>query len=207
MKPWYASKTIWGAVVVLLSVMASHFGLTLTDSDSDSLVNALSAVGETVGSILVIWGRVRATKQIGKPNPNMLGVLACLPLLFLAGCSAQQQFVPQTFADALALSETTLKTCYNTVAIVKRSGYIDAEARDRYVAQVDQARDAIRLLEAQPQNADWTTLNGIQQSLLALQQILLEIQNGHNTQGNTSSPGDAGAGDGARREYVQTFSY
>jgi hypothetical protein len=67
-KPWYLSKTIWGAVVAFLGVvmpkLASALGASPGDQ-ADTLVNIASGVVGLVGTTLAIYGRYKATATIG----------------------------------------------------------------------------------------------------------------------------------------------
>jgi len=68
-KQWYLSKTIWGAMIMLLSVVLKSMGvIELSQAEQDSLVtmlyNVAYSISEMVGFVLVIWGRVTAKKEI-----------------------------------------------------------------------------------------------------------------------------------------------
>lgn len=65
---WYLSKTIWGAIILLVSMILGFFGYTITAEEqatfTDALLSSLNAVGDLIGLILVIYGRLTATKVI-----------------------------------------------------------------------------------------------------------------------------------------------
>ena len=70
-KPWYLSKTIWGAIVMLLATVLRGMGvLDLSQEEQDKTVemiyNSTFAVSELIGFVLVLWGRVTAKTTIGK---------------------------------------------------------------------------------------------------------------------------------------------
>jgi hypothetical protein len=65
-----ASRGVWGGIVVILGLLGSFFGFDL-DEDSkkviiDQGVAAGSAVSVAVGAALAIYGRIKASKVIGK---------------------------------------------------------------------------------------------------------------------------------------------
>lgn len=63
-KAWWASKTIWGGLITLLSVVLSVLGYQMTTEDQEILVAAITAIMGSVGGLLAIWGRVKASKPI-----------------------------------------------------------------------------------------------------------------------------------------------
>ena len=69
-KPWYLSKTIWGAVIGVAAgglALAGH-GLS-SDAQTwlaDEVVQVIEAGATVVGGLLAIYGRVRAETRIGK---------------------------------------------------------------------------------------------------------------------------------------------
>jgi hypothetical protein len=60
-----ASKTVWGGIIVVLSVVASMVGYTITAEDQVALTSFVGEAITLVGGLLAIWGRVTATKKIG----------------------------------------------------------------------------------------------------------------------------------------------
>lgn len=65
-KSIWASRTVWGGIVALLAGIATLFGITLSEADQSILADALLGISSALGGILAIWGRIRATKRIGK---------------------------------------------------------------------------------------------------------------------------------------------
>jgi len=67
-KKWYLSRTLWGAVVVLLGTILGWAGYTVTEVEASTFLEALlasiEAVSGLVGVILVIYGRLKATKVV-----------------------------------------------------------------------------------------------------------------------------------------------
>ena len=69
-KPWYASKTILGAILMAATIVLGFFGVTIDEttkavilSQTEALIGAATAL---IATILIIYGRVKATKAIGK---------------------------------------------------------------------------------------------------------------------------------------------
>jgi len=63
-KKWYASKTIWGSIFMLVALILSGFGYTLNADDQITLADIATAIGGAVGVVLTIIGRVTASKKI-----------------------------------------------------------------------------------------------------------------------------------------------
>jgi len=82
-KPWYASKTLIGALVMILSLLARQsLGRDLTPEETTTLSEWLTTAGDLIGLTLVVWGRWTATRRI--KTPKGLGLLA---IVLLGGCS------------------------------------------------------------------------------------------------------------------------
>ena len=65
-KSWWMSKTVWGGIIALIAGAAGVFGYTLLPEDQAALVDGGAALAASIGGVIAIWGRVRASKQIGK---------------------------------------------------------------------------------------------------------------------------------------------
>jgi hypothetical protein len=63
-KPWYMSKTIIGAVVTVLALVAGVFGYGIGVEDQAALADYAVTIGGVVGGLLAIYGRVKASKDI-----------------------------------------------------------------------------------------------------------------------------------------------
>ena len=66
MKEWWKSKTIWGGIVALLSGIAGVFGYTLLPGDQAALVDGGALLAGSIGGLIAIWGRVKASKSLSK---------------------------------------------------------------------------------------------------------------------------------------------
>jgi len=68
-KPWYASKTIWGAIITVVSLLLSLLGVQIDEQTRQVLIDQgtamATAVGAFLGSVMAIYGRVKAQKRIG----------------------------------------------------------------------------------------------------------------------------------------------
>lgn len=67
-KSWYASKTIWGAVLMFIAFIASFLGVTITPDEQaaaiDTIIKIADGVVGLIGLILTIYGRIKAVKPI-----------------------------------------------------------------------------------------------------------------------------------------------
>lgn len=63
-KPWYMSKTLWGAAVAMLSSLGGLAGLHLTGTDQTTLVDAAMQIVSAGGALLAIFGRLAADKKL-----------------------------------------------------------------------------------------------------------------------------------------------
>ena len=92
-KPWYRSTGVLGGigslVALLAMVLKMVFGVDITDL-APALTEGLLAVVALVGTIIAIYGRVTATKQIGSDGsapPGTHLMLVLLLALVLVGCA------------------------------------------------------------------------------------------------------------------------
>jgi len=79
-KKWYKSATLWGILIsVVGKLVASYFGLTIAETDlqdasnavlavvnADTLTAAIALATSFVGDGVAAFGRIKATKVIGK---------------------------------------------------------------------------------------------------------------------------------------------
>jgi len=69
-KPWYLSKTIWGAVIGVVAGGLALIGHGLSSETQTWLANEVVQVVEAgvtvVGGVLAIYGRVKAETTIGR---------------------------------------------------------------------------------------------------------------------------------------------
>ena len=65
MKPWWQSKTLWGAIVAIASSALGLAGLELGEADAETLTGLLTSLGAAIGGIVAIVGRLKAKSRIG----------------------------------------------------------------------------------------------------------------------------------------------
>ena len=63
-KPWWQSRTLWGAVVTIVSAILGLAGVELGEADRGSLVELLASLGAAVGGVIAILGRLQAKQRI-----------------------------------------------------------------------------------------------------------------------------------------------
>lgn len=86
----FRSKTIWGAIILVLTIVLQGFGVEFAEGE----VSHLSyLIGEIVGVLMVVWGRYTATQPIAKPKPDlpirmtMLALCMAAVLPMQSGCT------------------------------------------------------------------------------------------------------------------------
>ena len=65
MKPWWQSKTLWGAIVAIASSVLGLAGFELGAVDAEALTGLLTSLGAAIGGIIAIVGRLKAKSRIG----------------------------------------------------------------------------------------------------------------------------------------------
>lgn len=63
-KSLFASRTFWGGVIAVLAGVLGFFGYELGGADQAALIEAGSAIAASVGGVIAIIGRVKASKLI-----------------------------------------------------------------------------------------------------------------------------------------------
>ncbi|SOE17460.1 hypothetical protein SAMN05877838_2359 [Hoeflea halophila] len=64
-KPWWQSKTLWGAIVTIGSAALGLLGYELGDADREALTGLLTSLGAALGGVIAIIGRIQAKDRIG----------------------------------------------------------------------------------------------------------------------------------------------
>ena len=68
-KPWYLSKTIWGAVIAFLGMACPKAVAALGgDNATDMVLSIIGGIVTSAGSVLAVYGRYRAQTGIGKSD-------------------------------------------------------------------------------------------------------------------------------------------
>jgi hypothetical protein len=65
-KPWYKSVTMWGLILTAVGTFFKQSPETVAFITSADTAEALATIGSGIGIIVAGWGRMRATKGIGK---------------------------------------------------------------------------------------------------------------------------------------------
>lgn len=63
-KPWYQSKTIWGALIAGLASLAKLSGHSVSLADQQELADLAVTLAGAAGAALAIYGRVTARGSI-----------------------------------------------------------------------------------------------------------------------------------------------
>lgn len=66
MKNWYRSKTVWGAIAVILASLMQLAGYEFGTAEQAELTDTLSGLAGTVGGLLALYGRVTARLPISQ---------------------------------------------------------------------------------------------------------------------------------------------
>ena len=64
-KHWWESKTVWGAVVTLVSAGSGLGGIIVEPGEQATLVDFLASAGAALGGLLALTGRLVAKSRIG----------------------------------------------------------------------------------------------------------------------------------------------
>lgn len=65
MKPWYQSKTVWGALIAIAAPLVGRAGLDVGGAEQAEIAEALTTLAGTLGGLLALYGRLTATKGVG----------------------------------------------------------------------------------------------------------------------------------------------
>ncbi|MUO82165.1 hypothetical protein GOZ78_00140 [Agrobacterium vitis] len=63
-KPWYLSKTVWGALVAILASVLHLGGVELGVLEQGQLTDGLVALAGSVGGLVALYGRLVASHTI-----------------------------------------------------------------------------------------------------------------------------------------------
>ena len=64
-KPWWQSRTLWGAIVTLGSAALGLAGMEFGAGDREALIELLTSLGAAVGGLIAVAGRISAKHRIG----------------------------------------------------------------------------------------------------------------------------------------------
>ena len=63
-KLWYQSRTILASIVTVIALIAGGFNLTIDAQTQGEVVELVSVVVGVIGSVVAIYGRIKASKTI-----------------------------------------------------------------------------------------------------------------------------------------------
>ena len=67
-KTWWESRTVWSAIVTIICLVATAFGIEVSEDQKSVVIDAFAAIagslGVIVGAILSIKYRIKADKTI-----------------------------------------------------------------------------------------------------------------------------------------------
>ena len=66
-KSWYASKTIWGGIIMVVATVLQIAGVASISAEEqamliEGIVNVALVVGQLFGAVLAIYGRIKANQ-------------------------------------------------------------------------------------------------------------------------------------------------
>lgn len=64
LKPWYQSKTVWGALIAVGASMLKLAGVELADGMQEELADGAVSLAGTLGGLLALYGRISATTTL-----------------------------------------------------------------------------------------------------------------------------------------------
>ncbi|WP_416795945.1 hypothetical protein [Ciceribacter azotifigens] len=64
-KPWYQSKTVWGALIAIGASVLRVKGVDVGIAEQGELADAIVSLVGSFGGLLAIYGRLSAKKAIG----------------------------------------------------------------------------------------------------------------------------------------------
>lgn len=64
MKPWYKSRTVWGALIAIAASLANAAGVEVTAGDEGELADLLVAAAGVIGGLVAVYGRISARRPV-----------------------------------------------------------------------------------------------------------------------------------------------
>ena len=65
-KDWWKSRSIVGSLLTLVSIALMRFGIDLDSATLQQILDVVLEIGQIITVLIAIWGRVSATKLIGR---------------------------------------------------------------------------------------------------------------------------------------------
>lgn len=63
-KPWYFSRTVWGALVAIAASVGGAFGIMLGDVEQSTLTDAILQIVGAIGAVIALYGRLSASQAL-----------------------------------------------------------------------------------------------------------------------------------------------
>ncbi len=63
-KPWYMSRTVWGALIAIAASLANAAGVEIKAADEGELADLLVSAAGTIGGLIAIYGRIFARHPV-----------------------------------------------------------------------------------------------------------------------------------------------
>jgi len=64
-KSFLQSKGVWGGLIAFIAAAGGIAGYSVSAEDMDTLSTLVPSIAGIVGAVIAIYGRVKASKQIG----------------------------------------------------------------------------------------------------------------------------------------------
>lgn len=118
-KYWSQSKTVWGASVAALVSALHLFGIETGDLAASVPDEIMSVIG-LIGSVVAIYGRIRASKLIApKLDPTVVRILVALALPLAALTVASGTLALQGCATLVPNADPVVVNAERTTALAK----------------------------------------------------------------------------------------
>ena len=62
--PWYKSKRVIASIVLVVSMLVSFMGYSISEADQTVITDSLMAISGAVAAILIVWSKVRESSKI-----------------------------------------------------------------------------------------------------------------------------------------------
>lgn len=61
-KPWFMSRSVWGALVAIAAGIGGTFGIMIAEQDQATLTDAILQIAGAVGAVVALYGRLSASQ-------------------------------------------------------------------------------------------------------------------------------------------------
>ncbi len=63
-KPWYTSRTVWGALIAIAASLANAAGIEVSAGDEGELADLLVSAAGVIGGLIAVYGRISARRPV-----------------------------------------------------------------------------------------------------------------------------------------------